>query len=272
MAGGKPGAGGPGCRDTAPAPAGGRRLRLAAPAAFMFAAALATLAFAPGLTRLAGVLASTGALLAVLALAGNLAAFKSRFMSPPAKRAARGAARLLLCLAALAAAGSLGSLPVFNVAAPEEAFLPEETLELLRRLDREVSLEAHLSSARRAEGPANHLLGLYAKASPWVSVSVGPAQGASSPGSGDGDGELELAAQDTVTVSASGFEETVFPVTRGQVDAALRRLVSPPRLVYCLMGEGAKSSTDGGPRGLSLWARHLSRRKIFVRDWEWAAG
>jgi hypothetical protein len=237
------------------------------PALALLAAALAVLALAPGLTRLAGLLASAGALLAALALAGNMKAAGDRLAGAPARRVARGALRVLACLAALAAAGALTSLPAVNVAAPHEAFLPEETLELLRRLDREVVMTARVSPDRTSEGPARHLLGLYAKASPWVSFTVGPAQGGTAPSEPD---EIALAAQDTVTLSASGFEETVFPITRGQLDAAIRRLVSPPRLVYCLMGEGAKSSMDTGPRGLSAWAGHLARRKIYVRDWEWA--
>jgi hypothetical protein len=238
-----------------------------APAALFLLLSLAVLAFLPGLVRLAGVLAVTAALLAAAALAGNMKAARERYMSAPARRALRGGLRVAACVAALAAAGALTSLPVINVAAPREAFLPAETLELLGRLDRPVTMTARVSASRSSEGPARHLLGLYAKASPWVSFTLGPAQGSVAPSDYD---DLALATQDTVTLSASGFEETVFPITRSQVDAAIRRLVSPPRLVYCLMGEGAKSSMDSGPRGLSAWAAHLARRRIYVRDWDWS--
>jgi hypothetical protein len=237
------------------------------PGGLLLLAGAGILAFTPGLTRLAGFLALLGALLVALSLPGNQAAWRARALSAPGRRLAKGAARLAVCLAALLAAGALTALPAINVAAPDEAFLPEETLALLRRLDGEVTLTARTTA--RSEGPARRLLGLYAKASPRVIAAVEPAQGRSA---GLGEGGLALAEQDTVTVAAEGFEETVFPVSRGQIDAALRRLISPPRLVYCLMGEGAKSSMDTGPRGLSVWARHLARRKIYVRDWEWTAG
>jgi hypothetical protein len=235
----------------------------------LFVIALGLMAFVPYLDRLAALAAVTGALLTALALAGNLPAARERFLSAPARRGLRGAARLLFSLAVLCAAGALTSLPVFNMAAPDEAFLPEETLELLRRLDREVTMTAHVSSDPRVEGPVRHLLGLYARATPWVSVSVMPAQGAAAVSE---DGELALATQNSVTVSADGFEETVIPPSRAQLDAAIRRLVTPPRLVYCLMGEGSKSAADSGPQGLSVWARHLARRKIYLRDWEWTPG
>lgn len=229
-----------------------------------------SLAFAPSLPRLSGAFAAAGLLLVGASALRNRRAWKGLLLSLRGRRAARGLGRLALALAALTGAGALTSLPAWNAAAPEEAVLPRETLDLLARLDRDVEMVARVAPGSPADGPARHLMGLYAQASPRIRARIENAQGSSMVE--DGGDVIRLATQDTVTITSPGFEETVSPVGRRQIDAAVRRLVSPPRLVYCLMAAGAKSAGDTGPRGLSHLARHLGRRGIYVRDWEWGDG
>ena len=58
----------------------------------------------------------------------------------------------------------------------------------------------------------------------------------------------------------------VSPVSQAAINASLRRLGSPNRLVLNLMGDGEKSALDESPMGLSLWAAHLEESKIYLKD------
>ncbi|MDR1050398.1 MAG: hypothetical protein LBP95_04825 [Deltaproteobacteria bacterium] len=180
---------------------------------------------------------------------------------PGARKSLAAAGQIVLCLAALLLVGSLTAAPVLNVSAPPGVVLAPETRRLLARLEVPVKFEARLS--RRADpGPAAHLLGLYARETDMITVSVDRTEGLAEAL----DGEIRVADPGSLAVSAEGFQETVSPIDSGKIDEALRRLVSPVRLVYNLSGDGEKSTFDPGHRGLSLWAESLGRSKIYFRD------
>lgn len=172
--------------------------------------------------------------------------------------------RLALFLALALLAGSLRTLPVLPLGAPPEATLPPETLALLGRLRVPVALEARLGR-RTARGPAGHLMDLYARASGLVTATVSLAEGQAD----DMEGGLRVARPDTLSIRAEGFSETVSPISREAIDASLRRMLAPNRLVYNLMGDGEKSVLDESFQGLSLWAGALEEARIFVQDLAW---
>jgi hypothetical protein len=158
-------------------------------------------------------------------------------------------------------AGYLSFLPVINVAAPEEAALDAGTLELIAKLPGKVSFNANL--ALSSPGPILFLLDLYKEASPLIELHTQNAKGHTeiTP-----DGDLRVAEQDTLSIISEGFKETIFPINKNTINASLRRLISPHRLVYNLIGEGERSSLDPGPGGLRIWAEELKERRIYLDD------
>jgi hypothetical protein len=107
---------------------------------------------------------------------------------------------------------------------------------------------------------------LYDRASPLITASVGRFETKAGPGPG----EMSLAPPDSVVVASGSFQEEVSPIAQFSVNAALRRLTSPYRLVLNLMGDGEKSVLDQSAMGLSLWAESLQASKVYVRDCLWA--
>ncbi|MDR1164553.1 MAG: GldG family protein [Deltaproteobacteria bacterium] len=213
-----------------------------------------------------------------LALGGLFLIVALPGLSAASRRAPRRGRRALSSLAWALAFGLLllvgvnQSLPTLNVAAPPEASLSASDLALLARLDRDVTIEASLSSDPRYHGPTLFLLDLYRKASPRLKVSAAPSAGRATIVERDGRAAAVLAQADTATVRAENFEETISPITRATINASLLRLVSPNRLVYNLLGDGEKAVLDEGPGGLSAWAESLAARKIFARDYYWREG
>ncbi|MDR2368818.1 MAG: GldG family protein [Deltaproteobacteria bacterium] len=233
---------------------------------FLFLALLG-LALAPGIP---GFWALPLALsLIILPLKGPRAILRDLrdFFGPRNRGALKVALSLAMALAIVLAAGSARFLPALNLAAPEEALLPPETHGLLARLTVPVSLRARLGR-ETARGPVTHLMDLYGKASGRVTATVELAEGLSE----TQDGEVSVVRPDSVLIEAEGFSETVSPITRFAIDRSLRRLMSPNRLAYNLMGHGVKSVLDESPSGLSLWARSLMGEKIFLLDLAWQGG
>jgi hypothetical protein len=119
------------------------------------------------------------------------------------------------------------------------------------------------------EERVRRLLELYQKASPLISTSVIKALVEAKATSKASDSLFELAKPDSITITSGNFSETINPITRQGIDASLRRLISPYRLVYNLTGDGEKSVLDQSPLGISQWAQALSESKIFVDDCLW---
>ncbi|MDR0355584.1 MAG: GldG family protein [Deltaproteobacteria bacterium] len=180
---------------------------------------------------------------------------------PAKKKILRTAGSIALVVVLLLLTGSFAFLPILNVGAPPQAVLPEETKRLLEKLDRPVVMEARVGR-QSSLGQISHLMDLYSRASSRVAASVKQAEGLSEVD----DGEVRVARTDALLIVADGFSETISPVTVSEIDASLRRLISPSRFVYNLMGDGEKSVADESPMGLSLWASSLSASKIYLED------
>ncbi|MDR1486391.1 MAG: hypothetical protein LBT62_00125, partial [Deltaproteobacteria bacterium] len=82
-------------------------------------------------------------------------------------------------------------------------------------------------------------------------------------------GEIKVVRAESALISAGDFSETVSPIIQSTINASLRRLISPNRLVFNLIGEGEKSVLDRSPMGLSRWAGSLMESKIFLQDLAW---
>jgi hypothetical protein len=180
------------------------------------------------------------------------------------------ALRALLGLAlflAVLAAGSVTALPSLNVAAPAQAGLSPATLAFLERIEGKVLLRA-FAQDEASLARARYLLGLYSKAQPLIRTEASLAFGRAEPDPDD----LRVARQDSVQVIYRGHGETVSPVTQNSINASLERLLSPPRLVLNLLGEGERSASDPSRRGLSLWQDYLGTKKIYVEDSLWEPG
>jgi hypothetical protein len=106
-------------------------------------------------------------------------------------------------------------------------------------------------------------LGLYERASSKISVNVSRSPAAEG-------ADLVLSRPDSVEVVSGSFREVISPVAQVPINAALRRLSAPNRLVLNLMGDGEKSVLDSSPMGLSLWAESLQNSKIYLKDCVWA--
>ncbi|MDR1545517.1 MAG: GldG family protein, partial [Deltaproteobacteria bacterium] len=193
-------------------------------------------------------------------LAADLEAWRRR----SGRRHLGAASRLLLAAALALAAGSLTRLPLFNLAAPPEATLPPETVRLLAKLPGPTRIEVRLADPSQ-KGPLEHLLALYAKASNLITFAVRPAEGQTE----TVDGEIRLSRPDTAVIVCGAFAETVGPANASAIEASLRRLISPVRLVWNLMGEGEKSALDRSPQGLSRWAESLAASRVHVVDRLW---
>ncbi|MDR2460338.1 MAG: GldG family protein [Deltaproteobacteria bacterium] len=174
----------------------------------------------------------------------------------------------LLALAICLAFGIFTFLPQINVAAPKEAALDPDTLALLAALDTKISFNATLDSSKRSQGPYEHLLRLYAKASNNIALTIKAAPAGAQRLSTD----ISVATLDSVVISSQDYSEVVYPITRSNINAALERLISPNRLVYNLMGDGERSQMDTSPRGISLWAEALESKRIYLTDRPWPEG
>jgi hypothetical protein len=231
---------------------------------FILFLALTGLALAPSIPGLWGPPLAVS--LIILPLKGPKAIRRDleEFFGPRNRGFLKSALVLVMILATLLAVGSLTRLPVFNLAAPEEAVLPPETLALLGRLTSPVIIKARLARDTNL-GPVRHLMDLYQRGSSLITTSVSLAEGQTD----DLSGEISLAKADSVLITTDGFAETVSPISRFTIDRSLRRLLSPNRLVFNLMGDGEKSVFDQSPMGLSRLADSLVNRKIYLQDLAW---
>ena len=186
------------------------------------------------------------------------------FFGPQNRGLTKSSLVLALTLAILLATGSATFLPTINLAAPKEAVLPEETLPLVAKLDGPVTFKARLGR-ESARGPVQHLMDLYQRASRHIMATVEQADGQSE----KRNSEVTVVRPNTLLIEAQGFSETVSPISRFAIDRSLRRLLSPNRLVYNLMGDGEKSVLDQSPAGLSRWAASLIGDKIYLLDLAW---
>jgi hypothetical protein len=226
----------------------------------------ASLALVPEWPGFWVLLTSLGLLLLLFYGPSKIRADLASLIRPP-RRA--GFLRLAFCLLAvilLALAGLAGRrLPILNLAGPLQAGFNPQTFELLKKLDNPVSLEAFVSDARR-ETRVRWLLDQYARASTLIAVSVSRAEAKADLG-GE---EIALSRPESVVVESGPFREVVSPISQAAIDASIRRLLSPNRLVLNLMGDGEKSVFDASPMGLSLWASSLEKSKIHLKDCLWA--
>jgi hypothetical protein len=174
------------------------------------------------------------------------------------------ASRLILVLVGLVFFGSFTFLPVLRISSAQKLSLPEATLSLLSHLPAEVSLTAAMGG-QDSETGISYLLGLYRQASPKIKTSIIKAEGQANLSQT----QAEVVEPDSVTISSDNFSETVRPISRRSIDASLRRLISPNRLILNLTGDGEKSVYDFSPVGLSDWAKSLAESKIFVKDSIW---
>ena len=174
---------------------------------------------------------------------------------------------LILSLAALLAVGRLSRQATFDFSPERTLALAPETMELLDRLDRPVSLTIHLGPQSPRLPRVRELMKLYERAgggrltisyvNPQTEAADGP----------------RLVAPDSALFSAEGFRENVAPVTEESLNGALTRLLHPEnRLVYFLNTFGEKMVQDRGPGGLSQWAEDLSARRLLAQDYYWPEG
>lgn len=185
---------------------------------------------------------------------------------PPRRSATLRAVSVVLVVSGLMGAGVLGSrLPVFNLAGPVQAALEPSTLDLVRKIESETTMEAFVSRADR-EARAKRLLDLYQRGSSKIKASVSRAESKAM----DEGGGLRLAPPDSVVIASGAFREVVSPISQTAINASLRRLIAPNRLVLNLMGDGEKSALDASPMGLSRWADSLQASKIHLKDCHWA--
>jgi hypothetical protein len=237
-------------------------------AAFLVFAALIGLALAPQypgfwLIPLALALIITIAMVIVRGPAEIKSDLNSLF-APSKRRSWKTFGRFALASAVLLALGSFTFLPLINPAAPKEATLTPETVKLLAKLTTPVKIEVRLGrDAKRSE--VGHLINLYQRAAPLISATINQAEGLAEVDNG----EVRVARADSAVVSADGFSETISPIAQSTVNASLRRLISPNRLVYNLIGEGEKSVLDRSPMGLSNWAESLMGSKVYLQDLAW---
>ncbi|MDR0548380.1 MAG: GldG family protein [Deltaproteobacteria bacterium] len=173
---------------------------------------------------------------------------------------------LLVALALLLAVGSLTALPIYNLSGLKGLVLSPQEVATLDKLPDETVVEAFLTPA--GEAKFGSLLNLYARASTKITIrrSPGPARSLVE------DSEVKLVLPDLAIIRSGPYQETVAPLTYQGLKEAFYRLSAPTRLVYSLIGDGEKSVQDPSPKGLSLWAKALEKRKIYLHDYFWAPG
>jgi hypothetical protein len=147
--------------------------------------------------------------------------------------------------------------------------LGPDSLRLLDKLDSPVKITAYISPDNPAsQGPAEHLLRLYAKASDKIEIEIRdtPAIGQAA------EMNLTLFSQDSLEIESLGFSENVVPISKEAIEASLQRIILPNRIVYNLIGDGEKSVLDRSPQGLSALSDALGRQKVYMQDYHWVEG
>jgi hypothetical protein len=197
----------------------------------------------------------------------NLKPLISSFSSGTRRRTLGHAIKLLVVLIVVLGAGSLTVLPTINVAAPPQAELTGQSIKVLELIHDDVTLHAFVAD-EAIRPQVEYLLSLYSKKQPLIKTETSLSYGKTE----TSEDELQVARQNTVLVSSGTFRELVSPITQSAINASLIRMISPPRLVYNLMGEGEKSAVDESGRGLFLWSQYLEGKKIYIEDYFWAPG
>jgi hypothetical protein len=192
-------------------------------------------------------------------------------LSSPFGRARLGAVLgLILFLAPALAVGLLYPGPTFDFSQDRALALAPETLELLSKLDRPVTVTVHLGPQSQRLLRVRELMNLYARAAKGhLSIKyINPQTEADYRGGGPG-----LVSPDTAELRSEDFVENISPISEDRLNGALTRLLHPEgRLVYFLNTFGEKLLQETGPGGLSQWAADLSDRRLMALDYYWNEG
>lgn len=195
---------------------------------------------------------------------------RAALTSPSGQSRLRIALGLIFFLGLAIAVGAWRSGPTFDFSQGRAQALAPETLELLSKLERPVTVTVHLGSQSQRLPQVRNLLELYSQAArghlrvefinPQTEVDY----------SGDGP---TLVSPDTAQLKAENFLENISPVTEEALNGALTRLLHPERrLIYFLNTFGEKLVQDSGPGGLSQWAVDLGSRRLMALDYHWNEG
>lgn len=189
----------------------------------------------------------------------------------PFGRARLGAALgLVLFLGLALAIGLLYPGPTFDFSQDRAQVLAPETLELLSKLDRPVTITVRLGPQSQRLMRVRELMNLYARAAKGQLnvVYINPQTEADHRSGGP-----SLVSPDTAEIRAEHFMENISPISEDSLNGALTRLLHPEqRLVYFLNTFGEKLLQETGPGGLSQWAADLSDRRLLALDYYWNEG
>ncbi|MDL2259416.1 GldG family protein [Deltaproteobacteria bacterium OttesenSCG-928-K17] len=148
--------------------------------------------------------------------------------------------------------------------------LAPETINLLTRLDKPVSLTVNLGPQSPQILRVKNLLEHYQqKSGGRINITyINPQIEAADDGLGP-----RLVKPNTALIEAENFRENISPISEDTVNGALARLLHPERrLIFFLNTFGEKMVQDKGPGGLSQWAADLSDRRFLAQDYYWAEG
>ncbi|MDR3037855.1 MAG: GldG family protein, partial [Candidatus Adiutrix sp.] len=165
--------------------------------------------------------------------------------SPAGRAQARLAAGLILGLGLALAAGRAGFGPALDFSRGRDLTLSSETLALLARLDRPVTITVRLGSQDPREPRVRELLGQFRRAAgaKLTVVFLNPQTEAERDETGP-----RLVEPGSALVAAEAFRENVPALTEEALSGALTRLLTPGnRLVYCLSTFGEKPAQEVGP-------------------------
>lgn len=192
----------------------------------------------------------------------------ARLTSPAGRAYALVLAALLSSLALALAAGQIRSTSLLDFSGNRAAGLAPETLKLLERLDRPVSINVHLGPQSPRLEQVRELMDSYlGHSSGKLKITYTNPQTESVD---DGQGP-RLVSPDTALVESEGFRENISPVSEDAINGSLSRLLHPERrLIYFLNTFGEKMIQDKGAGGLSNWAADLAGRRLLALDYYWA--
>lgn len=179
----------------------------------------------------------------------------------------KAVAALLLSLILALAAGQARLGRGLDFSGNRAVALAPETLALLERLDRPVSIKLHLGPQSPGLERVKVLMDLYLKgAGGKLKVSyINPQTESGADGQGP-----RLAAPGAALMESEGFRESLSPISEDSLNNALNRLMHPERrLIYFLNTFGEKMVQDKGPGGLSQLAADLSERRLLALDYYW---
>jgi hypothetical protein len=203
-------------------------------------------------------------LLWIAAGSAETGSLSARLSQPAGRRRLRRGAGLAFGLILALAAGRAVFLPIWNPGPSQGLTLDEKTQSLLDRLTAPTEIEAFFSA--QGEMRFGPLVDLFERASSKITVKK--SQG---PGRAETAGRnLTLALPDRLIITSGPYTETVYPISRAALTAAFRRIVTPVRLVWNLVGDGQKSVLDTSSAGLSQWALDLGAQKVLIADYFWA--